>query len=626
MYLKNSLILNDGPIVDFEFEASFNMDGSPKPTILVGVNGSGKTNFLSILTDSFVELASSEFGDIRPVKGLNQPYYRLLGGSNQRNGTDYSVCALRFDHHGSQFFYRSKSGSLNSGTVKDRMSIYGKMSEWSEGENVKNIGDINGVIHAIGKKNNDIMQIFLNGCYASFPVNRHEIPHWLNRGFSDEEENDFRFEYTVQNNLNKNIIVDRAIDKIKPWILDIFLDQSTELANYLARLIDKSKVKDENSLTIEDDDLSVALQKQNATMANINTILQKILNQEDVNIVRGFRNFKSQRLRISSIDGGVVPSLDHLSSGQSTLFSIFSTILRYVDMDNPTASSDLQNIEGIVLIDEVDAHLHTDLQFHALPKLIRLFPKVQFIISAHSPIFLLGMDNEFGNDGFEILEMPDGKKIEVESFIEVKNSFDHYKKTKLFEKEIIEKVEKGDKPLILTEGETDVKYLKAAFEIFGYEELLSRCEIQWVGVNTNKGAEFGGQSSLDKVYSVFKHKPALTKNRKIFLLYDCDTKKVDKLNHSPFQIVLPQNKNSRAKNGIENMFDRSVLEDRFYERSSREKNDGGATIDLNKRKLCDFLCGEGKTEENFEKFRPIIEEISRRLITEDIAETEDPSK
>src|SRR5690606_6716948 len=51
------------------------------------------------------------------------------------------------------------------------------------------------------------------------------------------------------------------------------------------------------------------------------------------------------------------------------------------------------NLEGIVLIDEIDAHLHISLQKLILPFLIESFPSIQFIVSTHSP-FVITSTNE----------------------------------------------------------------------------------------------------------------------------------------------------------------------------------------------------------------------------------------
>jgi predicted ATP-binding protein involved in virulence len=51
---------------------------------------------------------------------------------------------------------------------------------------------------------------------------------------------------------------------------------------------------------------------------------------------------------------------------------------------------DFKNLTGIVLIDEIDLHLHPKYQKLFVQKLTELFPKIQFIVSTHSPIPLLG--------------------------------------------------------------------------------------------------------------------------------------------------------------------------------------------------------------------------------------------
>ena len=49
--------------------------------------------------------------------------------------------------------------------------------------------------------------------------------------------------------------------------------------------------------------------------------------------------------------------------------------------------------EGIVLIDELETHLHIGLQKNILPFLIKFFPKIQFIVSTHSPYILNSIEN-----------------------------------------------------------------------------------------------------------------------------------------------------------------------------------------------------------------------------------------
>jgi hypothetical protein len=57
------------------------------------------------------------------------------------------------------------------------------------------------------------------------------------------------------------------------------------------------------------------------------------------------------------------------------------------------AGSHAYDLEGVVLIDEVETHLHVELQKKILPFLCDFFPKIQFIISTHSPFVLSSVAN-----------------------------------------------------------------------------------------------------------------------------------------------------------------------------------------------------------------------------------------
>lgn len=57
IYLSDCLIENAGPIESLDLTASFNVDGTPKPLVIVGKNGTGKSILLSYIVDSLFELA-----------------------------------------------------------------------------------------------------------------------------------------------------------------------------------------------------------------------------------------------------------------------------------------------------------------------------------------------------------------------------------------------------------------------------------------------------------------------------------------------------------------------------------------------------------------------------------------
>lgn len=80
-----------------------------------------------------------------------------------------------------------------------------------------------------------------------------------------------------------------------------------------------------------------------------------------------------------------------LSSGFAAVLDIVLDII--MRMEKATNKSFDYNIPGIVLIDEIETHLHLELQKTVLEFLTSVFPNIQFIVSTHSPFILNSLDN-----------------------------------------------------------------------------------------------------------------------------------------------------------------------------------------------------------------------------------------
>jgi predicted ATP-binding protein involved in virulence len=88
-------------------------------------------------------------------------------------------------------------------------------------------------------------------------------------------------------------------------------------------------------------------------------------------------------------NGYEIFTFNTLSSGFSAAFDIISNlVIRMIDKNKLT-----HDVEGIVLIDEPEVHLHIALQKKIMPILASLFPKIQFIIATHSPFIISSLDN-----------------------------------------------------------------------------------------------------------------------------------------------------------------------------------------------------------------------------------------
>jgi len=76
--------------------------------------------------------------------------------------------------------------------------------------------------------------------------------------------------------------------------------------------------------------------------------------------------------------------LDQLSDGEKNMIAMIGDIARRLSMANPRMENPLEG-NGIVLIDEIDLHLHPLWQRVIVSKLTEVFPNCQFIVSTHSP-------------------------------------------------------------------------------------------------------------------------------------------------------------------------------------------------------------------------------------------------
>lgn len=75
---------------------------------------------------------------------------------------------------------------------------------------------------------------------------------------------------------------------------------------------------------------------------------------------------------------------DSLSDGEKCYITLVGDIARHLAMANENADDPLK-CEGVIMIDEVDLHLHPSWQITVLEKFRRVFPHCQFFLTTHSP-------------------------------------------------------------------------------------------------------------------------------------------------------------------------------------------------------------------------------------------------
>ena len=101
-------------------------------------------------------------------------------------------------------------------------------------------------------------------------------------------------------------------------------------------------------------------------------------------------NFDRKSYNFNIIEKGKEPyNLNQLSDGFSAILNIVTELIMRME-EHKTKSYDVQ---GIVFIDEIETHLHVDLQKKVLPFLTSFFPKIQFIVTTHSPFVINSIEN-----------------------------------------------------------------------------------------------------------------------------------------------------------------------------------------------------------------------------------------
>ena len=112
-------------------------------------------------------------------------------------------------------------------------------------------------------------------------------------------------------------------------------------------------------------------------------------------------------------DDGHVATWSELSDGYHVFIALVADIARRAVMLNEFDGADAPaRVEGVVLIDELDLHLHPRWQRVALPRLRNVFPRLQLVVTTHSPQVLSSAENR------QVRRLFDGKLQEYPVLVE----------------------------------------------------------------------------------------------------------------------------------------------------------------------------------------------------------------
>lgn len=600
MYFERIEIENYGPLKNLDITFPFLENGNPKPLIIVGKNGSGKSIFLSHAVNALMVARSAIYSNAEVEDGK---VYKLRSTHYITSGQHYAFMKLRLS--GGLEFHEWVLPRFRK-DFEDFYHYTPARKEWTQIPDGQNTATGNN----FDRKSIELKKMVDSNCSLYFPPNRFEEPSWLNESnlLSKPEHTD---KSRIAGKTSRNIICHSPLKANMNWLFDLLLDREL-----YERQIVKMPIAIQNGTPMEMPAFMGYRGASHTVYQEAIKLLRVTLKDENVRFGVGSR--QSRVMSIMSGNDAIVPHIFQLSTGETALLNIFLSILRDFDFCDQTMTR-LEDVSGTVIIDEIDVHLHTQLQYEVLPQLIALFPKVQFVISTHSPLFLLGLEKLLGTERFDILELPHGNTISTERFSEFEEAYKTFINTEKFQNNIEDELLKSQKPIVFVEGEYDIRYITKAASILGKNDILSKIHLK----------EGGGFKNLDKIWKDNNWSDPQLISKKIILLYDCDTDKTNDNRNNIYKRIMSLIPDNPIQKGIENLFpEATIIKAEAYkpdfidiedERKTRERGNKiiiPRTIRINKDEkgnMCNWLCETGD-ETDFLHFTIIFEAIEEVLL------------
>lgn len=159
---------------------------------------------------------------------------------------------------------------------------------------------------------------------------------------------------------------------------------TNQFLNFLSDLkIQEALARNENEIKDADE--------INSWFIEFANLLKQIYQDDSLKLVFNYRDYS---FRINT--EGKNFKFTELSDGFAAILDIVADLI--LKMQVPGNVTRAYKKAGVVLIDEVETHLHLELQKIVMPILTKIFPNIQFIITTHSPFVLNSLDNAVAFD------------------------------------------------------------------------------------------------------------------------------------------------------------------------------------------------------------------------------------
>lgn len=570
VYLEKAIFINRAPFSKLTLDFSEN-----EIAVLSSVNGKGKTTILSHIVDAIHEMARPHFPN--EYEGKENKFYRVSSAIHNLDQSQASFVYFRFKTAEETIDYLDVRNVCTEAQYNDAISIDNKIP-FSEFEaHLKESNCVKKVSSNLNKKKAE--ELFANNILTYFPSYRYEMPGYLNEPYKIKL--DFTKESGFSGYLKNPIEVITELPLFANWVMDIVLD------------------------------LRMNANVQNQILfTNLNLIATLTLSSNNFGSLRfgvGPRGFGSTRIQIleNKKNGKqIYPTIFNLSSGESSMICLFGELLRQADNNrNNILPGD---VTGIVLIDEIDKHLHIKLQKDVLPLLLGIFPNVQFIVSAHSPFLSMGLADTL-RERSKILDIESGLAIEPTNDKQYQEVYEmmigeNAKYKKLYDA-IKLQIDNEKELQIITEGK-NTEHLKKAISVMDIS-IMDKIKII-------AGAE--DKTGDQQLKTTFNIMSKANHSCKFLFVWDCDAEDIVnalKESESFFKFCFQRNdSNSKTQKGIENLYPDTLFAPDVYDEKEVTIDYGGSKKEtiFNKNKFLKKISNETSID-IFNNYTPLIIKI-----------------
>jgi predicted ATP-binding protein involved in virulence len=331
------MIIKELYIEHFTQFTNLTVELSNDVTVFIGNNGAGKTSLLRALTI----LLTWFIARIEREKGIGSP----ILDSDIENNAKYSKISIDVDSQDTHFQWA---------LVKQRKGF--KSEQSSELKNLTHLADM--YRNCLSQDDNSSLPLVVY-----YPVERVvlDLPLKIKKHHSFDQLDGY------DNALTQGVDFRRFFE----WFREREDAENESMQQILESLLQNNSQDKQLKELPYDKQLTAVRNAIAAFMSDFSKL----------------RVQRKPRLRMTVEKHGKTLDVAQLSQGEKSLMALVGDIARRLAMMNPSLENPLDG-KGIILIDEIDLHLHPQWQRGIIQRLRNSFPNCQFLLTTHSPLVI----------------------------------------------------------------------------------------------------------------------------------------------------------------------------------------------------------------------------------------------